>query len=52
AEERNECKKLKKELEDARSSNTLLKRPNEAIDVPVEDEKSSSSELRGSPHDS
>ncbi|GJZ13592.1 putative reverse transcriptase domain-containing protein [Tanacetum coccineum] len=26
-------------------------RPNEAIDVPIEDEKSPSSELRGSPHD-
>ncbi|GJZ89568.1 putative reverse transcriptase domain-containing protein [Tanacetum coccineum] len=60
AEERNECKKLKKELEDARSSNTLLsmqkergvvfeERPNKAIDVPVEDEKSPSSKLRGSP---
>ncbi|GJU71805.1 hypothetical protein Tco_1263210 [Tanacetum coccineum] len=83
-EERAECKKLKKELEDARSSNTLLhmqnervrrdlywtrvqahefyremihrgfvfeERPNEAIDVLVEDEESPSSELRGSPHD-
>ncbi|GJW28033.1 putative reverse transcriptase domain-containing protein [Tanacetum coccineum] len=27
-------------------------RPNEAINVPIEDEKSPSSELRGSPHDS
>ncbi|GJS82882.1 hypothetical protein Tco_0749423 [Tanacetum coccineum] len=36
AEERAECKKLKKGLEEAR--------PNEAIDVPVEDEKSPSSE--------
>ncbi|GKF29693.1 hypothetical protein Tco_0096035, partial [Tanacetum coccineum] len=43
AEERAECKNLKKELEEAR--------PNEAIDVPIEDEKSPSSELRGSPHD-
>ncbi|GKA19015.1 hypothetical protein Tco_0698930 [Tanacetum coccineum] len=82
AEERVECKKLKKELEDARSSNTLLRmpkeqverdlywtrvqahefyremihrgvvfeeRPNEAIDVLVEDEDSPSSEPRGSP---
>ncbi|GJZ43325.1 hypothetical protein Tco_0590580 [Tanacetum coccineum] len=85
AKERAECKKLKKELEDARSSNTLLciqneqvkrdlywnrvsayefyqemihrgvmfeERPNEAIDVPVEDEESPSSELRGSLRDS
>ncbi|GJR75489.1 putative reverse transcriptase domain-containing protein [Tanacetum coccineum] len=43
-EERAECKKLKKELEEAR--------PNEAIDVPVKDEKSTSSEPRGSPRDS
>ncbi|GJZ46421.1 hypothetical protein Tco_0594017 [Tanacetum coccineum] len=83
--ERAECKKLKKELEDTRSSNILLsmqkerverdlywtrvqahefyremirrgvvfeERPNEAIDVPVEDEESPSSELRGSPRDS
>ncbi|GKD94878.1 hypothetical protein Tco_1374715 [Tanacetum coccineum] len=75
AEERVECKKLKKELEEARSSNTLLRmqkerverdlywtsvqahefyremirkgfvfeeRPNESIDVPVEDEESPS----------
>ncbi|GKG33965.1 hypothetical protein Tco_0434124, partial [Tanacetum coccineum] len=27
-------------------------RPNEAIDVPIEDEESLSSELRGSPRDS
>ncbi|GJV94473.1 hypothetical protein Tco_1546050 [Tanacetum coccineum] len=56
AEERAECKKLKKELEDARSSNTLLfvfeERPNEAIDVPVEDEESPSSKLQGSFRDS
>ncbi|GJX06917.1 putative reverse transcriptase domain-containing protein, partial [Tanacetum coccineum] len=84
AEEKAECKKLKKELEEARFSNTFLRmqnervkrdlywtrvqahefyqemihrgfvfeeRPNEAIDVPVEDEKSPSSEPRGSPHD-
>ncbi|GJT76440.1 hypothetical protein Tco_1043165 [Tanacetum coccineum] len=81
AEERVECKKLKKELEEARLSNTLLymqkervetylywtrvqahefyqemirrgvvfeERPNEAIDVPVKDEESPSSELWGS----
>ncbi|GKB29906.1 hypothetical protein Tco_0869307, partial [Tanacetum coccineum] len=85
AEERAECKKLKKKLEEARSSNTLLsmqkerverdlyftrvqahefyqemirrgvvfeERPNEAIDVPVKDEESPSSEPRGSPRDS
>ncbi|GKA09516.1 hypothetical protein Tco_0688847 [Tanacetum coccineum] len=85
AEERSECKKLKKELEEARFSNTLLRiqnerieryiywtrvqvhefyremirrgfmfeeRPNEAIDAPDEDEKSPSSEPRGSPCDS
>ncbi|GJR75497.1 hypothetical protein Tco_0087862 [Tanacetum coccineum] len=85
AEERAECKKLKKELEEARFSNTLLRmqnerverdlywtrvrahefyqemirrgfvfeeRPNEAIDVPVEDEESPSSEPRGSFRDS
>ncbi|GKD05182.1 hypothetical protein Tco_1180156 [Tanacetum coccineum] len=59
AEEKAECKKLKKELEEARSSNTLLRmgvmfeeRPNEAINVPVEDEESPSSEPRGSPCDS
>ncbi|GJY25867.1 hypothetical protein Tco_0400593 [Tanacetum coccineum] len=84
-EERAECKKLKKELEEARSTNTLLRmhkerverdlywtrvqayefyqemirkgvvfeeRPNEAIDVSVEDEESPSSEQRGSPRDS
>ncbi|GJR55770.1 hypothetical protein Tco_1406291 [Tanacetum coccineum] len=85
AEEKAECKKLKKELEEARFSNTLLRmqnerverdlywtrvrahelyqelihrgfvfeeRPNEIIDVPVEDEKNQSSEQRGSPRDS
>ncbi|GJS26514.1 hypothetical protein Tco_0487134 [Tanacetum coccineum] len=49
AEEKAECKKLMKELEKARFSNTFLQRPNEAIDVSVEDEKSPSSEARGSP---
>ncbi|GJR87599.1 hypothetical protein Tco_0211610 [Tanacetum coccineum] len=85
AEEKAECKKLKKELEEARFSNTLLRmqnerverdlywtrvrahelyqelihrgfvfeeRPNEAIDVPVEDEKNQSSKQQGSPRDS
>ncbi|GKE57436.1 hypothetical protein Tco_1496621, partial [Tanacetum coccineum] len=84
AEERGECKKLKKELEESRLSNTLLRmqkerverylfwtrvqayefyremirrgvvfeeRPNEAIDVPVKDKESPSSELQGSPCD-
>ncbi|GJV88468.1 hypothetical protein Tco_1532406 [Tanacetum coccineum] len=49
--EKVECKKLKKELEEARLSNTFLQRPNEAIDVPVEDVESSSPEPRESPHD-
>ncbi|GJU15898.1 hypothetical protein Tco_1143864 [Tanacetum coccineum] len=82
--EKAECKKLKKELEEARLSNTFLRmqnerverdlywtrvrahefyqemirrgfvfeeRPNEAIDVPIEDEKSPLSEPRGSPPD-
>ncbi|GKD62228.1 hypothetical protein Tco_1299737, partial [Tanacetum coccineum] len=82
AEERSECKKLKKELKEARFSSTLLRmqneqverdlywtrvqahefyqemirrgvvfkeRPNEAIDVPVEDEESPSFEPWGSP---
>ncbi|GKC34713.1 hypothetical protein Tco_1047097 [Tanacetum coccineum] len=85
AEDKVECKKLKKELEEARFSNTFLRmqneqverdlywtgvrahefyqemihrgfmfkeRPNEAINVPIEDEKSPSSEPRGSPRDS
>ncbi|GJT32423.1 hypothetical protein Tco_0922842 [Tanacetum coccineum] len=46
-EEKAECKKLKKELEEARGF-VFEERPNEAIDVPVEDEKSPSSESRGS----
>ncbi|GJS11377.1 putative reverse transcriptase domain-containing protein [Tanacetum coccineum] len=83
-EEKAECKKLKKELEEARLSNTFLRmqnerverdlywtrvrahefyqemirrgfvfeeRPNEAIDVPIEDEKSPLSEPQGSPPD-
>ncbi|GJT05430.1 hypothetical protein Tco_0839892 [Tanacetum coccineum] len=85
AEDKVECKKLKKGLEEARFSNTFLRmqnerverdlywtrvrahgfyqemvhrgfvleeRPNEAIDVPIKDEKSPSSEPRGSPRDS
>ncbi|GKA33095.1 hypothetical protein Tco_0719462 [Tanacetum coccineum] len=84
-EDKVECKKLKKELEEERLSNTFLRmqnerverdlywsrirahkfyqemirrgfvfeeRPNEAINVPIEDEKSPSSESRGSPRDS
>ncbi|GJW27083.1 hypothetical protein Tco_0040894 [Tanacetum coccineum] len=55
-EEKAECKKLKKELEEARLSNTFLRfvieeRPNKAINVLIEDEKSPSSKPRGSPHD-
>ncbi|GJX83841.1 hypothetical protein Tco_0333322 [Tanacetum coccineum] len=85
AEDKAECKKLKKELEEARFGNTFLRiqnerverdlywtrvrahefyqemihrgfvfeeRPNEAIDVSIEDEKIPSSESRGSTHDS
>ncbi|GJY41864.1 hypothetical protein Tco_0429134, partial [Tanacetum coccineum] len=81
-EEKAECKKLKKELEEARLSNTFLRmqnerverdlywtrvrahefyqemirrgfvfeeRPSEAVNVPIEDEKSPLSEPRGSP---
>nr|GEV26915.1 reverse transcriptase domain-containing protein [Tanacetum cinerariifolium] len=84
AEDKVECKKLKKKLEEARFSNTFLRmqnerverdlywtkvqayefyqemirrgfmfeeRTNEAINVPIEDEKSPSSEPRGSPCD-
>nr|GEX54200.1 hypothetical protein [Tanacetum cinerariifolium] len=47
AEERAECKNLKKEQEEARGF-VFEERPNEAIDVPAEDEKSPS-EPRGSP---
>ncbi|GJV92628.1 hypothetical protein Tco_1540441 [Tanacetum coccineum] len=50
-EEKAECKKSKKELEEARGF-VFEERPNEAIDVPIEDEKSPSSKPRGSPHDS
>ncbi|GKB98055.1 putative reverse transcriptase domain-containing protein [Tanacetum coccineum] len=48
AEEKAECKKLKKELEEARRF-VFEERPNRAINVPVEYEKSPSSEPRGSP---
>nr|GEX35724.1 hypothetical protein [Tanacetum cinerariifolium] len=51
AEEKAECKNLKKELEEARGF-VFKERPNEAIDVPVEDKKSPSSEPRGSPRNS
>ncbi|GKA45287.1 putative reverse transcriptase domain-containing protein [Tanacetum coccineum] len=51
AEEKAECKKLKKELEEARGF-VFEERPNEAINVPIEDVKSPSSEPRESPHDS
>ncbi|GKB22574.1 putative reverse transcriptase domain-containing protein [Tanacetum coccineum] len=60
AEDKVECKKLKKELEEERLSNTFLwilclKKeidPIEATNVLIEDEKSPSSEPRGSPCDS
>ncbi|GJT58834.1 putative reverse transcriptase domain-containing protein, partial [Tanacetum coccineum] len=51
AEDKVECKKLKKELEEARGF-VFEERLNESIDVPIEDKKSPSSEPRGSPHDS
>ncbi|GJY33885.1 hypothetical protein Tco_0418354 [Tanacetum coccineum] len=47
-EEKAECKELKKELEESRGV-VFEERPSKAIDVPVEDEESPSSELRGSP---
>ncbi|GJX78418.1 putative reverse transcriptase domain-containing protein [Tanacetum coccineum] len=50
AEDKVECKKLKKELEEARGF-VFEERPNEAINVLIEDENSPSSEPRGSPHD-
>ncbi|GKF47417.1 hypothetical protein Tco_0137219, partial [Tanacetum coccineum] len=49
-EEKAECKKLKKELEEARGF-VFVERPNEAINVPIEDEKSRLSEPQGSPPD-
>ncbi|GKF71341.1 hypothetical protein Tco_0207455, partial [Tanacetum coccineum] len=51
AEEKAECKKLKKELEEARGF-VFEERPNEAINVTVEDEESPSSKSRRSFHDS
>ncbi|GJZ74488.1 hypothetical protein Tco_0638953 [Tanacetum coccineum] len=51
-EEIAECMKLKKELEEASRGVLFEERPNEDIDVSVEDEKSHSSEPRGSPSDS
>ncbi|GKB50198.1 hypothetical protein Tco_0900951 [Tanacetum coccineum] len=42
-EDKVECRKLKKELEEARGF-VFEERPNEAIDVPIKDEKSPSSE--------
>ncbi|GKA38415.1 hypothetical protein Tco_0730966 [Tanacetum coccineum] len=51
AEEKAKCEKLKKDLEEARGF-VFEERPNEAIDVPVVDQKSPSYKLRGSPHDS
>ncbi|GKE53783.1 putative reverse transcriptase domain-containing protein [Tanacetum coccineum] len=64
AEDKVECKKLKKELKEARvrahefyqemirRGFVFEERLNEAIDVLIKDEKSPSSESRGSPHDS
>ncbi|GKC01332.1 hypothetical protein Tco_0987468 [Tanacetum coccineum] len=64
AKDKAECKKLKNELEEARvrahefyqemirRGFVFEERPNEAINVPIKDEKSPSSESRGSPHDS
>ncbi|GKB46533.1 hypothetical protein Tco_0897286 [Tanacetum coccineum] len=49
-EEKAECKKLTKELEEPRGF-VFEERPNEAINVPIEDEKSPLSEPQGSPHD-
>ncbi|GKE58491.1 hypothetical protein Tco_1497676 [Tanacetum coccineum] len=48
--EKAECKRLNKELEETRGF-VFKERPNEAIDVPVEDVESSSSEPQGSPRD-
>ncbi|GJW82048.1 putative reverse transcriptase domain-containing protein [Tanacetum coccineum] len=49
--DRIECKKLKKELKEARGF-VFEERLNEAINVPIKDEKSPSSEPQGSPRDS
>ncbi|GKG00285.1 hypothetical protein Tco_0301975 [Tanacetum coccineum] len=48
-EEKAECKKLKKELEEARGF-VFEERQNEAIDVPVEDVESSSSKASRGDH--
>ncbi|GKA56099.1 hypothetical protein Tco_0755171 [Tanacetum coccineum] len=50
AEDKVECTKLKKELKEARGF-VFEERPNEAIDVLIEDKKSPSSESRESPYD-
>ncbi|GKE35413.1 hypothetical protein Tco_1454735, partial [Tanacetum coccineum] len=50
-QDRVECKKLKKQ-EMIRRGFMFEERPNEAINVSIEDEKSPSSEPQGSPHDS
>ncbi|GJS25656.1 hypothetical protein Tco_0956516 [Tanacetum coccineum] len=52
AEDKFECKKLKKELEKQEESIVFEERPNKAINVLIEDEKSPSSESQRSPHDS
>ncbi|GKC64081.1 hypothetical protein Tco_1096679, partial [Tanacetum coccineum] len=64
AKDKVECKKLKKELKEARFSNTFLRMQNKrverdlywtrvrAINVPIKDEKSPLLEPRGSPRDS
>ncbi|GJV09050.1 hypothetical protein Tco_1346706 [Tanacetum coccineum] len=49
-EEKAECKKLKKELKEAKGF-VFEERPNKAINVPIEDEKSPLSEPQGFPHD-
>ncbi|GJW62617.1 putative reverse transcriptase domain-containing protein [Tanacetum coccineum] len=51
-EDKVECKKLKRELEEARLSNTFLQRPNEAINVSIEDAKSPLPEPRESSRES
>nr|GEX92836.1 zinc finger, CCHC-type [Tanacetum cinerariifolium] len=51
AEERAECKKMEKELEEARGV-VFKERPNKAINAPVKDEESPSFKPRGSPRDS
>nr|GEW82590.1 putative reverse transcriptase domain-containing protein [Tanacetum cinerariifolium] len=50
AKDKDECKKLKKELEEVREF-VFEERPNEANNVPIEDEKSHVSEPRESPRD-